>query len=179
MAGIVLIGYRGTGKTTVGKILAQRLSIPFIDSDRLLEMRAGKTIATIFAEEGEPAFRALESEIIAGLADRTDLFVLATGGGVPVREENRRNLRRIADAQGGKGRVIWLTATPATIVAHMANDPSNAQTRPALTDLSPLKEIESLLTVREPFYRQTADDILPIDHSTPEELADQILSLLQ
>lgn len=200
MAGIILIGYRGTGKTTVGRLLAERLGCALIDSDRLLEEEAGKTIARIFAEEGEEAFRDRETKIVAKLAERKDFFVLATGGGVPIREVNRRNLRRAAEgtnaerneseanadrnkkeddpSPAGKqsGLIVWLTAEPATIAARLSGDAQSAATRPALTKLSPTEEIEALLAARAPFYREIADLTVATDAKTPQEIAEAISS---
>ena len=97
MPGIVLIGYRGTGKTSTAEILADRLGVPLLDGDRMVESSSGKTIARIFAEEGESSFRDRETDVLAETAARSDFFVLATGGGAVIREENRRLLRQIAD----------------------------------------------------------------------------------
>src|SRR5580658_2942769 len=103
---IALVGYRATGKTTVARHLATRLGCEWIDADVEIERRAGKSIARIFAEDGEPAFRDLEAQVIADLCGRKKL-VLAAGGGAPLREESRRAMRQA-------GHVVWLTATPAT-----------------------------------------------------------------
>ena len=90
---VTLIGYRATGKTTLAKLLAGRLGWDWIDADSEIERRAGKTIAMIFSEDGEPAFRDLEAEVVADLCGR-DRLVLAVGGGAPLREASRRAMRR-------------------------------------------------------------------------------------
>src|SRR5262245_20065648 len=120
-----LIGYRGTGKTTVARLLALQLGWEWVDADVEIQLRAGKSIATIFADDGETAFRDLESLVTVALAGRNRI-VIATGGGVVLREENRRRLRL-------SGKVVWLMAAPQTIMARMAQDSSTGERRPALT----------------------------------------------
>jgi shikimate kinase len=165
-----LIGYRATGKTTLAKMLAAALGWQWFDADAEIERAAGKSIALIFAEDGEPAFRDLEAKIIADLC-RRERLVLATGGGAPLREETRRALREA-------GKVAWLTATPETIHARMAADATTAARRPSLTNHSPLEEITRLLAYREPMYRETADFIVDTEGRSPAELADEILRLI-
>ena len=97
---LTLIGYRATGKTTLARLLAERLGWDWIDADVEIERRAGKSIARIFAEQGEPAFRDLEAQVIADLC-RRDRLVLAAGGGAPLRPESRRAMREA-------GKVVWL-----------------------------------------------------------------------
>jgi shikimate kinase len=166
-----LIGYRATGKTTLAKLLAEKLGWEWLDADVEIERAAGKSIARIFAEDGEPAFRDLEARIIADLC-RRERLVLATGGGAPLREETRRALR-------AAGKVVWLTAQPETIHARMTGDATTAERRPSLTDRGPLEEIVQLLARREPIYRETADFILDTEARRPEELAAEILRLAQ
>lgn len=164
-----LIGYRATGKTTLAKLLAQALGWEWIDADTEIERAAGKSIARIFAEDGEPAFRDLEAKIIDDLCQRERL-VLATGGGAPLREETRRALR-------AAGKVVWLRATPETIHARMAADTTTAERRPSLTNHAPLEEITRLLAYREPMYRETADFVVDTEGRSPGELTDDILRL--
>lgn len=167
---LTLIGYRATGKTTLAKLLAEKLGWDWIDADVEIERVAGKNIKRIFAEEGEPAFRDLEARVIADLC-RRERLVIAAGGGAPLREENRRAMR-------AAGKVVWLTARPETIYARMSGDATTADRRPNLTDRAPLAEIVHLLAVREPIYRDTADFVLDTENRTPEELADAIARLL-
>src|SRR5262249_54099067 len=143
-----LIGYRGTGKTTVARELGRRLDWPGVDADEQLEARAGRSIAAIFATEGEGVFRDLESEVLADLFARSNL-VVATGGGVVLREENRRILAR-ADL------VVWLHASVTTICQRMAEDKTTAARRPQLTAQGGAAEVVRLLAEREPFYRACA-----------------------
>ena len=127
---LTLIGYRATGKTTLARLLAERLGWDWIDADVEIERRAGISIAQIFAERGEPAFRDLEAQVIADLC-RRDRLIVAAGGGAPLRPESRRAMRL-----GGK--VVWLTARPETILARMSGDATTATRRPDLTDKGPV-----------------------------------------
>jgi len=167
---LILIGYRATGKTTLAKLLAERLGCDWIDADVEIERRAGKSIARIFAEDGEPAFRDLEAEVIADLC-RRDNLVLAAGGGAPMRRQSRRAMRE-------NGTVIWLVAEPETILARMTGDASSAARRPSLTGRGPLEEIIHLLAAREPIYRRSAHLVVDTGGKTPERLADEILARL-
>jgi shikimate kinase len=166
-----LIGYRATGKTTLAKRLGEMLGWDWLDADVEIERAAGKSIARIFAEDGEPAFRDLEARIIADLC-RRERLVLATGGGAPLREETRRALR-------AAGKVVWLTATPETIFARMNGDATTADRRPSLTGHAPFDEIVQLLARREPIYRETADFILDTENCSTEELSQEILRLAE
>lgn len=167
---ITLIGYRATGKTTLARLLAERLGWKWIDADVEIERRAGKSIARIFAEDGEPAFRDLEAEVIAHLCRQPEL-VVAAGGGAPMRPESRRAMRA-----GGK--VVWLRAEPGTILARMSTDVTTTTRRPDLTDKGPLEEIVHLLELREPVYRRTAHLEVDTEGRGPEEIAEEILARL-
>lgn len=168
---LTLIGYRATGKTTLARLLADRLKWSWIDADVEIERRAGKSIAEIFAQDGEPAFRDLEAAVTAELLQREHL-VLAAGGGAPLRPETREAMR---DA----GKVVWLTARPETIHARMSGDATTAARRPNLTDRSALDEILHVLAVREPIYRETADIEVETEERTPEQIADEICQRLE
>ena len=169
MPRVTLIGSRGTGKSTVGGLLATRLGEPFLDADVVLEERCGTSIAEFIRGRGESAFRDAESELLGELLERPG--VLGTGGGVVVRTENRALLRR-------RGRpVIWLTAPADVIRARLAADPLTAVRRPALIGGDPLAEIETLLQNREPLYRETADVV--VDAAAPvDEVVARIVALL-
>lgn len=164
---IHLIGYRGTGKSTVAPLVAAALGTgwTWLDLDVELERSAGRTIAQIFADSGETAFRDLEEEILAEAVGR-DQRVLATGGGVIGRKTNRQRL--------AKGWNVWLTATPETIHARINGDTVTAGRRPNLT-VGGLKEIQDLLAKREPIYRELADLVLPTDHASASALAARIV----
>ena len=153
---VILIGYRATGKTTLARLLAQKLGWDWIDADVEIERRAGKSIARIFAEDGEPAFRDLEAQVIAELCQRPRL-VLAAGGGAPLRPESRRAMRLA-------GRVVWLKASPETIHARMSADATTPTRRPSLTSKGSMEEILHLLSVREPAYREAAHLELSLIH---------------
>ena len=168
---LILIGYRATGKTTLARLLAGRLGWHWTDADVEIERKAGKSIKRIFAEDGEPAFRDLEAQVIADLCNRQDL-VLAAGGGAPLREDSRRLMRQ-------SGSVVWLVARPETILARMSADATTPGRRPNLTDQPPLEEIVHLLARREPIYRESAHLVVDTEGKTPERLADEILQRLE
>lgn len=167
---VVLIGYRATGKTTLARLLAERLGWDWIDADVEIERRAGKSIKRIFAEDGEPAFRDLEAEVIADLCRRNRL-VLAAGGGAPMRPESRRAMRASA-------KVIWLKARPETIHARMSGDATTSTRRPDLTDQGGLDEILQLLSRREPIYRESAHVEVQTEGKSPERIAAEIVDQL-
>ena len=169
---VVLIGYRGTGKTTVGQLLADRLGNTFTDSDVEIERAAGKTIVEIFAEEGEPGFRDRETVALTRLLADSD-GVLALGGGAVLREENRQAIQA-ADAQ-----VVWLTAKPETIAARMGQDATTATRRPNLTPTGGLSEISELLGRRNPIYRQCCDYQVDTEGKTSAAVVEAILNALR
>jgi shikimate kinase len=164
---IFLIGYRGSGKTTVAQMLATQLGWEWVDADALLEKREGRTIQQIFASEGETAFREKEAALLSELAERLRC-VVATGGGVVLREDNRSRMR-------SSGRCVWLTADANTLWQRLAADTSTAQRRPNLT-MGGLAEIEDLLKQREPLYRACADLTVDTTGRKPEEITRAILS---
>ena len=170
---IVLIGYRGSGKSTIGKRLADQLWQPFVDTDDLVVRKAGgKTIKEIFEAGGEQAFRDLESEVVREVSLLQE-HVIALGGGALIREENRK---RIKDA-GFK--VVYLRCEPQVLFEHIQADPDTAKTRPALTHLGGgVEEIRKLLADREPIYRQAMTAELDVTHLTPEEAVVYIVRLL-
>ncbi len=168
---LILIGYRGTGKSTVARHLGLCLGWEWVDADLELELRAGKSIAAIFAEEGEQAFRDLESQIIAALCQR-QRTVVAAGGGVVLREENRRKL------QAG-GTIIWLRASPEAILARVVADSVTAARRPNLTVAGGEAEVRQLLSIRTPIYAACANATIDTDGKTPQQVADEIMLTCQ
>ena len=167
---IILIGYRATGKTTLARLLAEKLGWDWVDADIEIEARAGKSIARIFAEDGEPAFRDLEAEVISDLCRRRRL-VLAAGGGAPMRAASRQAMREC-------GHVVWLQARPETIHARMAGDATTAARRPNLTNKGALDEIVHLLAKREPVYRESAHQAIETEGKCPAAIAEEILAML-
>ena len=165
---IFLIGYRGTGKSTVGPVLAARLGWAFVDADVHTEAVAGKSIKEIFAAEGEAGFRDREAATLAALAGRT-CHVIATGGGVILRESSRVLLRQ-------SGFVVWLAAEPEAVWERMQTDATTAARRPNLTAGGGLDEVRALLAAREPLYRETANLEIRTDGLSPEAVADAILT---
>lgn len=167
---IFLIGYRGSGKTSVASALAAQLGWPWVDTDRQIEQRAGCTIREIFAQKGEEAFRDLESQVLAEVA-AGDRQVVALGGGAVVRAANRHAL-------AGRGKVVWLTASPQMLWQRIGQDPTTASRRPHLTAAGGLAEIETLLAQRTPLYAQCADLVLNTEGLAPDQLARQIVQQL-
>ena len=160
---LVLIGFMGAGKTTVGRALAARLGWATVDCDDLIEARAGKTIAAIFADEGEGHFRDLEAAVAAGLASY-EHAVITTGGGVVERPGNLDHLRRA-------GRVIYLRARPEILYGRVAG----SSHRPLLQVADPLARVRELLARRAPAYEQ-ADRVVDTDNLTIAEVVERILA---
>jgi shikimate kinase len=169
-APIFLIGYRGTGKSTVAALLAERLGWQSVDADHEIERRAGKSIAAIFADEGEPGFRDLETQVVTEFAQLRSA-VIAVGGGAVLRPENRAAIR-------GAAAVVWLTASADTIESRLAADARTAQRRPNLTIAGGRAEIEELLAAREPMYRECATLTVATDGKTSVDVANEIFALL-
>jgi len=161
---LVLIGFMGSGKTETGRLLAGQLGLEFIDTDVLIEARAGKPIREIFRDEGEEAFRALERKIIGEVASRKGQ-VIATGGGVPVNPDN-------VAALGKTGYLVWLKACPEKIWERVCDN----HDRPLLAVPNPLQRIRELLSSREPFYAQ-ADFIVDTSYRTVESVAEEIIKM--
>jgi shikimate kinase len=163
---IYLVGLMGAGKTTVGRQLAQRLGKTFYDTDHEIEHRTGVRVATIFEIEGEPGFRARESQALEALAQMEDV-VLATGGGIVLRPENRAQLK-------AHGFVIYLCAQPRDLWARTRHDKS----RPLLQTDDPLKRLEELYAVRDPLYREVADLVVDTGRQSVSTLVGQLLKRL-
>lgn len=161
---IVLIGFMGAGKTTTGRKLAQALDCEFFDADERIEAAEGRRIADIFADDGEGAFRDMETAFLKEfLQNGPDAFVLSAGGGMPLREENRVLLRRL-------GTVVYLKADKETIVKRLAEDKS----RPLLQGGDLERRIAALMAEREQIYLSTAHKVMETDGRTPEELQENL-----
>jgi len=164
---IFLIGMMGAGKTTVGRLLARRLRLRFVDSDHEIERRCGVKIPVIFEIEGEAGFREREAQAIEALTALKGI-VLATGGGVVMREENRRHL-----AQGGT--VVYLRARPEDLYERVRND----RNRPMLAGGDPLARLRELHAQRDPLYLEVADVVVDTGAQSVQTLARQLLGKLE
>ena len=167
---IVLIGFRGTGKSTVGKLLAKRLERDFIDSDKYIESSTGKTIKSIFEDDGEEGFRKIEADTIAVLS-KVDNKIISAGGGAVLKEENIRNLK-------DNGFLVLLEATPEIIHSRIAQDKETIQQRPSLTDKKPLDEIKHLIEQREHAYKNAADFTINTSYISCEDIVSEIITMV-
>lgn len=167
MTHLVLVGLMGTGKTTVGKILAKRLGEPFSDSDELIESRTGRTVRTIFREEGEAAFRAHETAALLEALASPVPTIIAAAGGVVLRDANRAALRS-ADA-----RVVWLRADPELLVDRV----TRAGHRPLLDD-DPAGTLQRMSRDREHLYREVADAVVDVDGRDVGEVVEAVVETL-
>jgi shikimate kinase len=166
MKNIVLIGFMGSGKTVVGKMISGKLDRKFIDIDKLIEEEQGQTIQEMFSGFGEGYFRKLEKEMAAGVVKEEDQ-VIATGGGVVLDPENMANLRK-------NGIIIWLDVSPEAARKRTGSDGS----RPLLKVSYPEKTIEELLSFRKPLYSH-ADFKVETSNLSIEEVTSKILNFLE
>jgi shikimate kinase len=166
---ITLIGYRGSGKTSVAKALAERLKFDWIDADAVIESEAGMPIREIFAREQESGFRQRERETMVRLLQR-DRLVLASGGGAILNAQTRHDLHHA-------GPVVWLQASVATLAGRIYQDPTTVERRPNLAG-GGVSEIEQVLTQREPLYRECATITILTDQRSIAEIVDEIVTRL-
>lgn len=157
----------GSGKSTIGRLLSNELKLEFIDSDKVIEERAGANIPWIFDVEGEDGFRDREENVIDQVTEQ-DNIVLATGGGVVMRENNRKILRE-------RGFVIYLHASVDQQVDRTARD----KNRPLLQTTNPRQRLEELIRLRDPLYRQTADFVLRTDRRHPRAVIGEVVRALK
>lgn len=167
---VALIGPRGAGKSTIAPLLAARWAWPWLDLDAELERRVGQTIAALLTVAGEAAFRDLESLILTEVLAK-EPHILATGGGVILREENRQRLQ-------DRAIVVYLLADAATLQHRLQADPRVSQ-RPPLTTLSEADEIAALLAKRDPLYRALANLIVDTAHRSPIEITHELCERLR
>lgn len=165
---IVLIGFRGTGKSCVGKAIARCMKRRFIDADDYLEQKVSKTIKEIFSEGGEKRFRQIESEIIEELT-LLDGVVIAAGGGAVLKEENVKNMKR-------NGFVVLLEADIETIHKRLTEDTEGQAQRPGLTNMKQYEEIRYLLEYRKPFYEEAADYRIDTTKLSVNQIAEKVIS---
>jgi len=164
---LVLIGYRGTGKSTVGAIVAKRLKMPLVNLDDRIAAKAGMGIPEIVEKHGWDHFRDLESEVVAEVV-RGDGQVLDCGGGVILREKNVALLKKA-------GKVFWCKASIKSIVSRI----KDGAERPSLTGKSFTDEVADVLREREPKYRAAADHVVDTDSKSPEQVAEEIVLFFQ
>ncbi len=166
MQNIILIGPMGSGKTTVGKQLAKRLRMDFVDSDHMIEERCGVSISTIFDIEGEDGFRKRETKMLSELCERSGV-VLATGGGAIVTEENRILLR--------KGFVVYLNTSIETQLARTQKN----QNRPLLENVDAETKLNQLMQERGKLYEQEADLIVVSGDRVVSKVVDEIMAAME
>jgi len=159
---LALIGFMGTGKTSVGRLVAESLHFDYLDTDEMIQSATGKTVTEIFKNDGEKNFRALEEKVVVELASRVKT-VIATGGGLPTNPKNLASLKKHA-------LVVCLWASPEKIWERVKNQSH----RPLLHDENPQAKIRELLTAREPFYKQ-ADVLLNTELRSVREVSQQIV----
>ena len=164
-----LVGMPGSGKSTVGRQLARRLGLPFIDMDQRLEQRLGCSISSFFEQHGEQAFRDHETALLAELAAESGDMVLSTGGGVVLRAENRAALR------SGFSHVMYLRASPDEIYKRIRHD----KTRPLLQVDNPLQRLRELYTARDPLYRASSHYVIETGRPTVSTLVNMIVMQLE
>lgn len=161
---VILIGFMGSGKTSVGKILAKRLSYRFYDTDSMLEHKSGDTISHIFSVHGEEYFRNMETDLLRDMLTGSDRMVISTGGGLPLREQNSKLLKEI-------GYVVLLKASKKTTVNRLMND----TTRPLLAGGELEEKVERLLNIRTPIYEKAAHKIITTDDRTIDDIVNLIM----
>lgn len=165
---IILIGYMGSGKSTVGRKAAKALEYQFLDTDALIEQEDGRTIAKLFEEKGEDYFRKKETETIRRLLTEKKGRIIATGGGLPMKEENAGLLKQL-------GTVVYLKAETDTLLNRLSGDTA----RPLLQEGDLREKIETMLAVREPVYERCADVVLQTDTMSFYEIICEIEKLLK
>lgn len=164
---IVLIGYMGSGKSTAAKELHIKTGMEVIDTDAAIVKEQGRSINEIFQTDGETTFRELETELLRGLSEGSSEYILSTGGGMPVREENRTILKTL-------GTVFFLKAETDTILERVKEDTQ----RPLLQGVDQRTKISAMLKERTPMYELAADHVIETDGKTIEEVVSEILSLM-
>jgi len=167
---IVLIGYRCSGKTSVGKILAKGLGKDFIDTDGLIEENSGCSIETIVSGSGWNHFRDIEKELVEEVS-RRDNLVIATGGGVVLDQVNLKNLRH-------NGWIVWLKGNAEVLKERMDREQRSGKIRPSLTGAGPLDEVKEVLKIRTPLYQKAGDFTLDTNHLSVREVAASIMKAL-
>jgi shikimate kinase len=168
---IFLIGYRGCGKSSVAPLVAEKLEWDVADSDQVIQDETRTTIAEIFAQHGEPAFRKMEQEAIARLSEK-DHQVVSLGGGAPMLEQNRAVI-------ANTGKAVYLSASAEVLWSRISGDALSDTQRPNLTDDGGLTEVKNVLAVRDSVYAACADCTIDSSDLTVQEVADRILDWWQ
>jgi len=168
---LVLIGYRCTGKSTVGSRLAARLKMRFVDTDALIEERRGASISEIVKDHGWDDFRALEKQVIAEISADDDL-VIALGGGAVLDPQNVMAMKR-------NGLLVWLKADSKTLLRRMSEDSRTFSQRPTLTGKGAAEEIEEVIATREPFYQRASEVCLDTSALDVEGVVERILPVFR
>jgi shikimate kinase len=168
LTSIALVGLPGSGKTTVGKLLARRLGLDFVDSDQVIEERVGCPIRSYWEQQGEQAFRDLEETTIQDLTAQSRGMVLATGGGSVLRESNRQRLRAGA-------RVVYLRSSPEQVYSRVRHN----RNRPLLQVDDPMERLRSLHAQRDPLYRETAHIVVDTARPSLQALVQMIVMQLE
>lgn len=163
---IFLCGYRGSGKTSAAQQLAELLHCSWVDSDDLIEAKAEKSIADIFAEQGESGFRDIESDVIQSITDQPPQ-VVALGGGAVLRESNRQLIK-------AAGTVFWLSAPAAVLAARISGDIATGSRRPSLTGRGVEEEVREVLSQRESIYREASHHTVDVSTRSPMAVAEEI-----
>lgn len=160
---VILIGFMGAGKTSVGEAYAAAEGIPMLDTDQMIEEEAGMTISDIFATQGEPAFRRTETAVLEKLLAGTGRSVISVGGGLPLLKQNRELIRKL-------GTVVFLRVQPETVLMRLRGD----TTRPLLMGDHVEQKVRGLLTDRNPLYEEAAHRVIDVDGKTLEELVAEL-----
>ena len=167
---VVLVGPMATGKTSIGRLLADALARPLFDSDAQIEARTGRTVRDIFETDGEPAFRAMEEAVLAEALDSPTPAVVAAAGGVVLSDTNRQRLRTCG------AHVVWLRARPDTLLARIRE--ADQEHRPLL-DGDAAGTLERMCSERGPLYDEVATQVVDVDDLGPDDIAAEVLAVLR
>jgi len=163
MENVILTGFMGCGKSSLGIRLSYKMKMPLLDTDKLIEKKQGCTISELFKEQGEERFRELETECLKEIGTHKGSYVISTGGGLPVREENRRLLKEL-------GMVVYLRIKPETVYERLKED----TTRPLLQGENPMERIKKLMEERSEFYEECADLTMDVDGVDTDDILSEI-----
>lgn len=168
---LYLIGYRGSGKSTVAPLIASRLQLEFVDTDTMAENIVGLSVAEIFSQLGEAEFRRAEAESVVIASSFSDQ-VVSLGGGAPLLAASRSIMK-------ATGRIVWLDASAEILWQRISADSRSESLRPALTEQGGFAEVESVLEARRPIYAECADFTVDVGSRSPQEVAERIVAWWQ